>query len=103
MTPEPVCRQSVSVNLENGLHLVPGSRIAVLSRQFECDVKIYHGTTIADAKNVFDIMALGAVAGTQLELETRGADAEAAIKALVHLFETDFEIDDAQPQPGESA
>ena len=40
MTNDSVCRQTVTVELENGLHLVPCSLIAQFARGCECDVQI---------------------------------------------------------------
>jgi len=95
MSREPVCRQTITVNSENGLHLIPGSRIAELARRYECELTIRKGDITADAKSVFDIMSLEAEFGTQLELEATGETAAEAIGALVRLFESDFQPDDA--------
>lgn len=87
-----VYREEVVVNLENGLHLVPCSRISQLSRNYECEVRIHNGDHIVDAKAVFDLMTLRADQGTQLILEAEGIGSEEVIEKLAYLFETDFEI-----------
>ena len=94
MNQDSVCRQTVTVNLENGLHLIPGSQIAQLARRFDCDLTIRKGESQADAKNVLDIIALAAVRGTELILETSGRGASEALQELVRLFESNFEVDD---------
>ncbi len=88
-----ISREQVVVNLENGLHLVPCSRISELARKYECEIRIYNGDHVVDAKTVFDLMTLRADQGTQLTLETEGVGGKEALQKLIHLFETDFEID----------
>lgn len=83
-------RQTVVVNLENGLHLVPCSLIAQVARRFDGEVRIRNGKAAVDAKNVLDLMTLRAERGTQLDLEATGTQAEEVIRQLAHLFETDF-------------
>ncbi|MBL4884635.1 MAG: HPr family phosphocarrier protein [Planctomycetaceae bacterium] len=86
-------REDVVVNLANGLHLVPCSRISEISRSYGCEIRIYNGEHAVDAKAVFDLMTLRADQGTHLVLEAEGELAEEALEKLVHLFETDFELD----------
>ena len=78
------------MDLENGLHLVPCSRIAQSAGQFECDVSIHKEDLTVDAKSVLDLMTLNAEQGTTLILEARGDDANEAIQELVSLFESGF-------------
>ena len=93
MNRKSVYRQSVNVNLENGLHLVPCSRIAQSAAGYDCDVEIHKGDMFVDAKNIFDLMSLNAGHGTTLILQARGDGAAEAIDELVRLFQTDFQGD----------
>ena len=86
----PSVSQTVTVKLENGLHLVPCSRLVRLSSSFACDVRIRKGNVNADGKNIFDLMCLAAAHGERLELETSGDGAESALRQLVQLFESNF-------------
>lgn len=90
MTDESEDRGSVVVNLENGLHLFPCSQIAQLARRLDCELTIKNGDRTADAKNVLDIIALEAIAGTKLDLHARGTGAAEAISAVVALFDSNF-------------
>jgi len=83
-------REEVIVNLENGLHLVPCSRISETARSYDCEIRIYNGDHVVDAKAVFDLMTLRADQGTHLVIETTGPLGEEVLKKLVNLFETDF-------------
>lgn len=91
MSHSSVARQTVTVNLENGLHLVPCSLIARLARRFTCEVRIIKGETPVDAKNVLDLMTLNAAFGTTLVVEASGDAASEVTAELVRLFESGFD------------
>ena len=91
-----VCRQSVTVNLEDGLHLRPGSLIAQAVRNLDCQVKISKGDLVVDAENVLDLVTLNAEYGTTLILEANGAAAAEAIRRLVLLFDSNFADDSTE-------
>ena len=92
MNQQSVCRQSVTVNLENGLHLVPCSLVAQTANRFGCRIQIHKGDLTVDAKTMLELMTLDAACGTVLVLEASGDGADEAIRELVHLFESDFEV-----------
>jgi phosphotransferase system HPr (HPr) family protein len=87
----PSVSQTVTVKLENGLHLVPCSRLVRLATSFACEVRIRKGHLNADGKNIFDLMSLAADHGERLELQTSGDGAEEAMAKLVQIFEANFE------------
>jgi len=88
-----IAREEVVVNLANGLHLVPCSKVAELARKYTCEIRIIKNTQIVDAKALFDLMTLRAEQGTHLSLEAEGDQADEAIERLVELFENDFYVD----------
>lgn len=88
-----IAREEVVVNLENGLHLVPCSKVAELARRYDCEIRIHKNDQVVDAKALFDLMTLRAEQGTHLFLEAEGEHAEEAIERLVDLFENDFYVD----------
>ena len=87
-----VHHQTVTVDLENGLHMSPCSRIAEVARRFGGTIRIRNGNVVADARNVLDLMTLQAEYGTQLDLEASGDGAVEALDALVRLFESKFQV-----------
>ena len=97
-----VCRQSVTVNLELGLHLRPISQIAKAARQYDgCDVRVLKDEHSVDAKNVLELMTLNAPQGTQLVLEATGEFAAEVVDELARLFASNFEEDDTgEPSAG---
>ena len=82
---------NVTVPGANGLHMVPCSLIAQRASKFVCQVSIRKGTTNADARNIFELLGLGAAEGSKLECTASGNDASQAIASLVELFESGFE------------
>lgn len=86
----PVARQTVTVTLENGLHLVPCSEIVKFVRDFTGDVRIKRDDVTADPRSVLDLLQLKAEHGTELIVEATGQDAETVVQGLAALFASDF-------------
>ena len=89
-----VYRETVTVDLENGLHLVPCSRIASVASDYTCDVHVKRDDLTVNAKTILELMTLNAECGTTLVLETRGEGADEAISRLVQLFNSRFESEE---------
>jgi phosphocarrier protein HPr len=95
MSEQPVCRRTITVSSDNGLHIGPCSHVARLAQTFRCAVQIRKGEQqLVDAKSVLDLLTLGAEQGTDLVLEACGEDAEEAIEKLAVLFASNFELGD---------
>lgn len=82
---------NVTVPGTNGLHMVPCSLIAQRASTFTSKITIAKGDTKADARNIFELLGLGAGEGTVLNCEASGDDASEAIASLVDLFDSGFE------------
>jgi phosphotransferase system HPr (HPr) family protein len=52
------------------------------ARRFRADVHLVHGVQRASAKELLDVLFLAAPAGTTLEVEAEGPDAEEACEAV---------------------
>ncbi len=83
--------ENVTVPGTNGLHMVPCSLIAQRASKFASRITIKKGCTSADARNIFELLGLGAGEGTVLACEATGDDAVLAMADLVDLFESGFE------------
>ncbi len=78
-----------------GLHARPAVKLTKLAKGFAAEVRLRglpDGAPI-DAKSIVKVMGLKLRAGTIVEFEAEGADAEAAISALVGLVERGFDGD----------
>jgi phosphocarrier protein len=82
-------RQAEVVNAL-GFHLRAATQFARLAQQFRADVKVCLGDARADGKSILDLMTLAACGGAVVDLEASGADAEAALAALVALIACGF-------------
>ena len=91
MSSPSVFRQTVTVNRENGLHLVPCSEIVKFVRDFQGDIRIHRDEIVADPRSVLDLLQLKAEKGTELTLEATGNDAETVIQGLAALLASEFE------------
>ena len=91
MNSSSVIRQTITVTLENGLHLVPCSEVVKFVRDFQGDVRIQRDDIIADPRSVLDLLQLKAEKGTELILEASGNDAEAVVQGLASLLSANSE------------
>ncbi|MDB4679801.1 MAG: HPr family phosphocarrier protein [Planctomycetaceae bacterium] len=85
-------RQNVTVKNEQGMHMIPCSRVAQLVRETSCQVQIIRDDQVADARNILDLLMLKAEVGTSLLIESEGEGAESILAQIVKLFDDDFEI-----------
>lgn len=95
MAEPEIYRETVVVNLENGMHMYPCSQIARLVREKNCEVRIGRNEQTVNAKNVLDLMTLGAEKGSELVVETEGPDASETLQEVVALFASNFDVNHA--------
>ena len=86
-------RRTVTVMLENGLHMVPASEIAKAVRDFTGRVVIRRDQIIADARSVLDLLQLKAECGTMLEVEADGEGAAQVVDDIARLFALNFKAE----------
>lgn len=94
-------RRRVQVVNEKGVHARPAAMLATRAKRFASQLAITlveipdgggaEAGTRVDAKDVLEIMFLGAPPGAWLEIEAHGDDAEAAVAALAALVDAGFE------------
>ena len=85
-----VARRHVKITNEEGLHMRPAYQFAKLAGQFQAEIRVLHDGKEVNGKSILDLTLLAAYRGTQLELEARGPDAEAALEALSRLVFSEF-------------
>jgi phosphotransferase system HPr (HPr) family protein len=89
-------RRRVTVLNDPGLHARPAVVLAERARQFVADVALVGVTGTVevgqrvDAKNVVEVLLLGAPQGAVLEIEAKGPDAERAVAEIATLFAERF-------------
>lgn len=90
-------RQVEIVNT-HGLHFRAADKFVRMAEQFQAGVQVGYDGRKVNGRSIRDLATLAALCGSRLELETDGADAEAALNALTGLIQRGF--DEHQPEPG---
>jgi phosphocarrier protein HPr len=73
-----------------GLHARASAKLTQLAGQFKSDVWLTRQGRRVNAKSIMGVMMLAAAKGTHVEIETNGADEEAAMTALTTLIQDKF-------------
>ncbi len=83
---------SVDASIVNklGLHARAAAKLTHLASGFQCEIWISRSGRRVNAKSIMGVMMLAAGQGTSVQIEANGADAEAAIAALLKLIAERF-------------
>ena len=79
--------RTVRIGAAHGLHARPAARIAALLKGFSADVSLTLGDRSANARSTVALLGLGVHQGDEVQLISRGADAQAAVNAVAELIE----------------
>jgi len=74
-----------------GIHARPSALLVQTTKNFQSNIFIEKDEYRINAKSIMGIITLGAGYGTELKIIAEGEDEEAAVEALVKLFESKFE------------
>ncbi len=73
-----------------GLHARAAAKVVHTANAYSSDVFIGAGEEEVNAKSILGLLTLAATKGTPLAVRAEGEDEEAAIEAIVQLFESRF-------------
>jgi phosphocarrier protein len=73
-----------------GLHARAAAKLTHLASGFQCEIWISRSGRRVNAKSIMGVMMLAAGQGSTVALEADGADADAALAALVKLIADRF-------------
>ncbi len=83
--------REITITNKLGLHARASAKLVQTLHAFQSSVfMVYRGKEV-NAKSIMGVMMLAAGLGAQLKLRVDGADEEAAMTALVELFERKFD------------
>lgn len=82
--------QNVRIVNKLGLHARPASLIVQTAMGFSSNIYIIKDEIKVDAKSIMGILMLAAACGTELKLQTEGADEEQALVKMVEIFNNGF-------------
>jgi phosphocarrier protein len=83
-------RTTITISNKLGLHARASAKLTKLAGAFQCDVHMSRNGRRINAKSIMGVMMLAAGLGAEVEIETDGADEEAAMSALRGLIDDKF-------------
>jgi phosphocarrier protein len=83
-------RSTVTISNKLGLHARASAKLTKLAGSFTCEVHLSRNGRRINAKSIMGVMMLAAGMGSDVELETDGADEQAANTALLALVNDKF-------------
>ncbi|MHC4258896.1 MAG: HPr family phosphocarrier protein [Planctomycetota bacterium] len=82
-----VCKAEAEAKCEHELGIGGVRRFADVANQFDCDIAVHYGGTVADGKSFLPTYLLAATHGSKIRIRADGPDAQEAIDALRELVE----------------
>lgn len=83
-------QRTVTISNKLGLHARASAKLTKLAGGFQCEVFMSRNGRRVNAKSIMGVMMLAAGLGSQVEVETEGADEQAAMNAIVALIDDKF-------------
>jgi phosphocarrier protein len=83
-------KTTATISNKLGLHARASAKLTKLAGSFPCDVWISKGERRVNAKSIMGVMMLAAGIGSEVELETDGAQEQEAMDALLALMADKF-------------
>jgi phosphocarrier protein len=83
-------KTTVTISNRLGLHARASAKLTKLAGGFACDVFMSRNGRRVNAKSIMGVMMLAAGLGSEVELETSGADEQQAMTAIAALINDKF-------------
>ena len=83
-------RHTVTITNKLGLHARASAKLTKLAGGFQCEIHMSRNGRRVNAKSIMGVMMLAAGMGAEIEVETDGADEQAAMDGLLHLIADKF-------------
>ncbi|WP_332745097.1 HPr family phosphocarrier protein [Hydrogenophaga sp.] len=83
-------KTTVTISNKLGLHARASAKLTKLAGSFASDVWMSRGDRRVNAKSIMGVMMLAAGLGSTVEVETVGADEQAAMDSLIALINDKF-------------
>ena len=83
-------KNSITISNKLGLHARASAKLTKLAGSYPCEVWMSKGERRINAKGIMGVMMLAAGLGTQVEVETDGAQEQEAMNALLALIDDKF-------------
>jgi phosphocarrier protein len=83
-------KTTTTISNKLGLHARASAKLTKLAGSFPCEVWISKGERRVNAKSIMGVMMLAAGIGSEVEMETDGAQEQEAMDALLALMADKF-------------
>ena len=83
-------RTNATISNKLGLHARASAKLTKLAGSFQSEVHLSRNSRRINAKSIMGVMMLAAGMGSEVELETEGADEQVAMDALIALINDKF-------------
>ena len=83
-------KTTTTISNKLGLHARASAKLTKLAGSFPCEVWISKGERRVNAKSIMGVMMLAAGLGSEVDLETEGAQEQEAMDALLALMADKF-------------
>ncbi|MDO8319105.1 HPr family phosphocarrier protein [Rhodoferax sp.] len=83
-------KTTTTINNKLGLHARASAKLTKLAGSFPCEVWMSRGERRVNAKSIMGVMMLAAGMGSQIEIETHGAQEQQAMEVLLALVADKF-------------
>jgi phosphocarrier protein len=83
--------QTIVVQNRAGIHARPAALVVQETKNYSSSIYFERGNDRINAKSIMGVITLGAAYGTEIKIVAEGDDEQAAVEALVRLFESKFE------------
>lgn len=83
-------KNTITISNKLGLHARASAKLTKLAGSFPCEVWMSKGDRRINAKSIMGVMMLAAGIGSQVQLETDGAQEQEAMDALLALIDNKF-------------
>src|SRR4051812_38722961 len=90
----PMIKTTISISNKLGLHARASAKFTKLAGGFQSEVFMSRNGRRVNAKSIMGVMMLAAGVGSEVEIETSGADEQAAMNALCQLINDRFGEDE---------
>jgi phosphocarrier protein len=83
--------QVVTIQNRAGIHARPSAMLVQTAKDFKSNIYLEKGNDRINGKSIMGILTLGASYGVEIKIITEGEDEQAALEAMVKLFNQKFE------------
>jgi len=85
-----MAKATIKISNKLGLHARASAKLSKLAGSFRSEVSLSRNGRRVNAKSIMGVMMLAAGLGAEVEIETEGDDADAAMTALCALIDDKF-------------